>query len=191
MKKCAYIFLGTFAAATSLLAACGGGGGGEASYAGQWLYVGRLLVNDCNVRIPSTATFNWTVNQNGSTVVVNSGQITLEGSTNEKDGFDVLARTSNPSNGCEAGYGIGFENASDGEAEAVVVIVSKCGSLSCTIGYGGIATQQTTSTAEGIISEDTMAEIGSSLVEPTKRRGRTTEGGLENAVEELLMNGLE
>ena len=190
MKKSTNTYLVIAAIMASLLGGCGGGGGGgQASYAGQWVFVGRNLINDCNANVPTTETLNWTVNQDGSTVVVNSGQVTLQGSTNDKDGFEVTAYSTNSSNGCETGYGIGFEDASDGEAQAVVALVVKCGNVTCRIGYGGIATRQSTSTSNAAFLEDnTLADLGSSLENPTQDHGLATEGGLENAVEEMLLN---
>ena len=88
--------------------------------------------------VPDAISSHLTVNQNESYVVVDSGSITLTGSTNEYDGFTVSAVTAG-SDGCTNAYAYEFRNASDGEAEVALGIGVRCGSSQCVVAYGGAA----------------------------------------------------
>lgn len=121
-------------------AACGGGssGGNDQFYGGIWRYQGLQVVNDCSLRLPGTVDHTHTVNQSAERVVLDSGQLVLQGLVDpEIDGFSVNLATQ--SNGCSAATAIVYDGASDGEASTGLAIVSRCGSLTCSTGWGGVA----------------------------------------------------
>ena len=122
----------------SLFCACGGGGSGNASnfYGGVWEFQGRMLINDCNLNLPGAFSAVNTVNQDGTRVVLDSGSLVFEGKVNDHDdGFDVGIRRL--ADGCETASAYSYQEAEDGDASVGFAIVSACGSLACTVGYGG------------------------------------------------------
>lgn len=171
---------------------CGGGGGGGSAdsgfYAGSWsLSLGRA-VNDCGLGLPVTFTNTVLVNQNGSEVVVDSGRVVLTGSTHEEDGFFV-ARVEAGANGCETATGYRFEDASDGEADVVLAIVSRCGRGECAVAYGGSGRRVSSRSAAGLSGEGTseLPQIQGLVVEGAEG-GREVSGEVpvEERVELLL-----
>jgi hypothetical protein len=126
-----------------ILGACGGAGGSGSGgfYAGVWDFVGAKFVDDCNTGAPGSTSITLTVNQDGRDVVVNSGNVTLTGTTNQDDGFTVTASLPG-SNGCAGAASYVFKNASDGNADVGVGIAVRCGVTQCTVAYGGPATRR-------------------------------------------------
>jgi hypothetical protein len=167
---------------------CGGGGGSDASsaYSGTWDYRTALASNAC--RLAVDATFNGTlrVTQDGSNVTVQGGSLTLTGTTNDKDGFSAMV-TRPAANGCTSGMLIEFRDASDGEAQVAIAIAAECRGRTCAVGYGGTGTRTSTKfsgeseTADS--SEDTISTITSGMQVGTVG----AEGGIENGLEETLM----
>ena len=117
----------------------GGGGGGsdEAFYAGIWRFIGTKILDDCSSGLPNSSTVDITVNQNGNNIVAKSGNITLTGTTNNEDGFNV-GYESVSSNGCPVATAYIFKNASDGNADVGLGIAAQCGSPNggCPVGSG-------------------------------------------------------
>lgn len=123
-----------------VLSACGGGGGGDGTsagnYAGTWDLALRQVVNDCNADVSPTFVQRALVNQDGQRVVVDLGQGVLAGTTNNEDGFEV-STSGTTSGGCQSATALVFKDASDGNANVGFAIVVRCGSATCTLGYGG------------------------------------------------------
>lgn len=118
---------------------CGGGGGGGTSfYGGVWDFAGTKVLDDCNSGMDTNTILTLTVNQDEDYVVVDSGSLTMTGTTNDHDGFDVSG-SSTMSNGCVGGYAYGFRDASDGSADVALAIVANCGGSTCSLGYAGTA----------------------------------------------------
>lgn len=121
------------------LLACGGGGGGGggSSYSGTWDVATRKAYDECNVGAESVFVARINVNQNGNEVVVNSGTVTLTGTTNDQDGFSVSGGFL--SQGCTISAAYVFGDASDGDASVGFALTARCGNSQCTVGYGGRA----------------------------------------------------
>lgn len=117
---------------------CGGGGGSDdgAFYGGVWRFSGIKFSDECNAGVSTVFNTVITVNQDQGRIVATSGQITLTGTTNDKDGFSVSATAPAP-NGCSYGYAYEFRNASDGEADVGLGFALQCGNRICTVGYAG------------------------------------------------------
>lgn len=117
---------------------CGGGGGGDdaAFYGGVWRFSGIKFSDECNSGADTAFNSVISVNQDENRVVATSGQITLTGTTNDKDGFSVTATAPAP-NGCTYAYAYEFRNASDGHADVGLGFALQCGNRICAIGYGG------------------------------------------------------
>ncbi len=136
--------------------ACGGGGGNDSeSYAGTWSFSGNKVHETCDSGAPSTASVTLTVNQDGDRVVVNSGSITLVGTTNDQDGFGVVG-SGTTTNGCSTEYAYYFDGASDGDADVGLAIVANCGGARCEVGYGGSASKRNDRVAYA--SQDTQLD---------------------------------
>jgi hypothetical protein len=107
------------------------------------------------------------VNQDGTRIVVDSGNAVLTGNTTDDDGFAVDAIRAPDANGCIGGVAYNFKDASDGEANVGAAISSTCpnrGNLICTVGYGGTAVRRDTRSANKASTDDTtIAEIQSAL----------------------------
>lgn len=172
----------TLCALTTVSAACGGGGGGgndSAFYGGIWNFTGLKVIDECNSGVSQAIAVQLTVNQNDNQVVVNSGTITLTGTTNPaEDGFTVTA-TSAASNGCQNGYAYVFKNASDGLADVGTAIKVICGTRSCAVAYGGTATRNggKSFSAENALELDLEA-LGESLASKCAEDG----GGVSEKV---------
>lgn len=171
MKYCSLPKIALLSLIVFVSAACGGGGGGKSSsgfYGGTWNFAGRIVVNDCNSQIPSETVVNLVVNQDGNRVVVNAGSVTLQGNTNNRDGFDV-ASASQSANGCETGTAIIFANASDGIADTGLAIVAQCGNLRCTASWGGESVRQN---GKGYLAPSfDLVELESALVSSMNSQG--------------------
>jgi len=184
-------FVTTFSLGALLVASvsgCGGGGGGGSAdsgfYAGSWsLSLGRA-VNDCGLGLPVTFSNTVLVNQNGSEVVVDSGRVVLTGTTHDEDGFFV-SRVEAGANGCETATGYRFEDASDGEADVVLAIISRCGRGECSVAYGGSGRRLSSRSAAGVSSEEApeISQLQELLVEGAAG-GREVSG--DTPVEESL-----
>lgn len=157
-----------------LFSACGGGGGGgggSAFYGGLWRFAGVNALNDCNIDIPVQVIANLTVNQDGERVVVDSGNVVLEGTTNEEDGFAV-AHSGVTENGCALALAYVFKDASDGEADTGFAIVSRCGSLQCSVAYGGTSLRS----GRANIDDSDAATVDEVIEVITGQIGHQTEG---------------
>jgi len=95
------------------------------------------LSDECGIRQTSINT-DVLVNQDGDRVVVNSGRMTLTGTTNEHDGFDV-STDAKDLGGCFGAGAYSFRDASDGEAVVGLALSVQCGGRTCTAGFGGTA----------------------------------------------------
>jgi hypothetical protein len=170
---------------------CGGGGGSDsgsnsARYAGTWDYKTIKLSDSCNLRANAQLNATMTVQQNGSSVSVQAGSLSLTGVTNDKDGFN--ANLIQPgTNGCTQGFGISLQDASDGEGLIAVAIAVQCGNRTCSVGYGGTAvrssTRSNTKSLDADATENTVAQINDLVANSAVG----FDGGLENAVEETLL----
>lgn len=122
-----------------LCSACGGGGGGTGNtkgfYAGMWTVSATKVVDDCQAGLDETISRTVTVNQNGNTVVLDSGSLVLTGTTNEDDGFTVTH--SDFTDGCTRAAAYSFGNASDGLADVGFALSVQCGVAKCTAAYSG------------------------------------------------------
>lgn len=158
MKKL-IILIGVFA-----VVGCGGGGGsssGGGTYNGIWQFNGVKVLDECGSGAPSLAAIqNLIVNQDGNNIVVNSGQITLTGTTNNDDGFLVSTQTVSPQ-GCPIGYGYSFSDASDGDADVAIAIVVTCGNAQCRLGFAGNAIRDGSRSL--ITSSDSIESLANSL----------------------------
>jgi len=167
-------FCAVLALAAIVAAACGGGGGGSKKgfYAGIWNFNGLKVLDDCRTNAPGSVSSQLIVNQDGKRVVVNSGRVTMEGETTDKDGFEVTFVTTTDS-GCLLGTACIFENASDGIADAGMAVVLECGRQSCSVVYAGSAVRQ----GRGAVFEDELMDL-ETLIEGLGC------GGLPEAVEQ-------
>lgn len=146
-------------------ASCGGGGGGDDSgggagfYAGTWDYAAYKAVDPCSSPLDERISGWLIVNQDGSRVVVNTGQITLTGTTNDDDGFTV-GWGGISDNGCETAIAYALTDASDGEADLGLAMGVRCGLQECTVGYGGSALRRDTkSYSAGTRDRGTLDEL--------------------------------
>lgn len=158
----------------SFFCACGGGGGGDSSnfYGGVWKFQGRMLINDCNLNLPGTFSATNTVNQDGTRVVLDSGSLVFEGRVNDQDdGFDVGIRRF--ADGCETASAYSYQEADDGDASVGFAIVSACGSLACTVGYGGRSIRSSGRTLQ---STDDIPTLLESLVLQTSTQSSYRQG---------------
>ena len=128
------------------LFSCGGGGGGSnesggnvSFYGGVWDFTGLVIDDPCGISKgqPSLLTLN--VNQEDKKVVVDAGQLHLEGETSNQDGFTVSGGHRGDDN-CLNGYAISFKDASDGKADlAGYSVTIQCANVRCSVTYGGVA----------------------------------------------------
>lgn len=130
------------------LAGCGGGGGGTAKedsaggfYAGTWDIQGAKVSDDCRTGLPTVATNTVVVNQDGSRVVVDSGNLVLTGSTNSRDGFEA-SESAPGSPGCTTATSYSFDDASDGNAIVAFGIGAQCSGRTCLVLYSGSGTRR-------------------------------------------------
>jgi len=170
-----------------MLSACGGGGGGSSSnYGGSWAFQGTKVVDTCRSSLPQVTSANLVVTQNGSAVTVQSGSLTLTGSVNNNDGFDVLV-TRPGTNGCTQASSLVFRNASDGTADAGLAFAAECGNVTCTVGYGGIAVRGASNSFQDKVMESDLDSLAAALTEASESADGGVEGGLLNAIEETQM----
>lgn len=158
----------------------GGGGGGTTSYAGTWQFRGVKVVDQCNSGVASTIASTMLVNQNGSEVAVQLGNINLRGTVNDRDGFDA-SMTAPGKDGCTVASSVTYRNASDGEADVGLALGVQCGNRSCAVGYGGSAIR----VSDRELSKEASFELDSAtdaLAQGAETAG--IDGGLENAIEE-------
>lgn len=167
---------------------CGGGGGSDDSsaYSGTWDYSTSLASNECRLAVDGSMNGTLQVTQDGSNITVQGGSLTLTGTTNDKDGFTAIV-TRPASNGCTAGMLIEFREASDGEALVGIAIAAECRGRTCGVGYGGTATRTANKSFEesetGDIAENTISTVTSGV-----EVGEVgADGGVENGLEETLM----
>jgi hypothetical protein len=138
-KKIVKIILVSFLLSTI---SCGGGSSGGDPFFGGVYNVSLIKVEDSCNALPQTTTSNQvhTVNQDGRRIVLDSGQVVLQGQViDDNTGFDVVNRRE--SDGCvtstavvyrptdqDADYGVGF------------AIIARCGGESeCIATFGGLA----------------------------------------------------
>lgn len=121
------------------LLACGGGGGGGggSSYSGTWDVAATKTLDECNSGTAPAISARINVNQNGNEVIVNSGDVTLTGGVNDRDGFTVAGGFQ--SSGCTNAAAYVFSDASDGDASVGFALTVRCGNAQCTVAYGGRA----------------------------------------------------
>lgn len=129
------------------ISACGGGGGGGSSlpfYGGIWKFEGVKVVDDCQSGAPFATATTLTINQEDAHVVVDSGNVVLEGSVDTtNDGFLVVAEKASTVAGCSPNkFAYSFEDASDGNANVAVAIVTTCGNAQCSLAFSGTAVRQ-------------------------------------------------
>lgn len=165
----------------------GGGGGGTTSYAGTWQFRGVKVVDQCNSGVSATISSTMLVNQNGSEIAVQLGNVSLSGSVNDKDGFD--ASTTRPGDdGCTVGYSVTYRDASDGEADVGLALGVQCGNRTCAVGYGGGAVRLSDRELPQTKSLD-LTDVEGALAGGTVKGG--IDGGLENALEETKADLLQ
>lgn len=163
------------AALTLSLFACGGGGGGGSNgggssgfYAGTWDFVGRLGLDDCNTGAAPTASAVFLVNQDGNRVVLNTGSLALQGTTNNQDGFDVSGGSTLPS-GCQGATAVVYTDASDGSAAAALVLAVRCGAARCNAGWSGEAVLRSGRGAADSEYHTDVSDLETSLSEATAK----------------------
>ena len=122
------------------------------NYTGTWLFKGTEAVDTCSINEDITFTSQPRVSQSGSNVVVVSGTVTMTGTTNDMDGFDVYGPVTTGANGCQSQSGYRFTNASDGNAGVQLAIAVQCGSTQCGIRWDGGAVRQSFNTALSIVT---------------------------------------
>lgn len=170
------------------LVACGGGGGGSSSgnYAGTWDIGASRVLNDCGARVDPTFVTTIVVNQDNNRVVVNSGNLTLEGETNDRDGFTV-STAYNSTNGCQVGAGYSLSDASDGEANVGIALVVRCGSRECAVGYSGTATRRDSKMLDrSAPSDNSSASVEKALTESVlEGNGEEGQGAVPSTASEL------
>lgn len=128
------------------------------NYSGTWIFSGVLAYNNCNLSgFPNAVSATNRVTHTGNNVVLVSGTVTLTGTTHNEDGFEVYSPITTDSNGCRSQIGERYEGASDGNANAAVLFVAQCGTLSCGLGYAGTALRQSSSSAISIETESYSA----------------------------------
>jgi hypothetical protein len=114
-----------------------------ANYSGKWSFQGTLAVNDCALSgLDNTVSATNTISHSGNNVVLVSGSLTMTGTTNDEDGFDVHSPLIDLGDGCIGLSGYRYEGASDGNAFAIFAMVVQCGSAQCGVGYGGTSVRQ-------------------------------------------------
>lgn len=161
-----------FAVLISLIAfGCGGGGGGgPKSFAGRWAFVSTgLTVDDCNLGVDLPSPQTWVVNQDGNRIVLDVGSLVLQGAVKEGDnGFDVNG-SGNLSNGCIGAWAI--STTIDGNSGTAGVATSAtCGSLTCTIGSGGVIERLSPRSLQAE-SADWLQDYGVEISDLVKERG--------------------
>ena len=121
-----------------LLASCGGGGGSNSSVpylAGT--YTGTLIKTSQTCPVPDTFV-NGTVlvNQNGRTIIINQGNLTLNGSVTSEDSLEA-SETSTDSNGCITEITVTLTSITNASAADNVDIKVSCGSTTCEVALDG------------------------------------------------------
>lgn len=170
------------------LSACGGGGGGSSSsdYSGTWAFQGNKLSDSCRSSLGPTLSSTFSVTQDGSSVTVQAGSLTLTGQLTDQDGFDAIL-TRPGTNGCVQGVSVAIRNASDGNADAVYVLGAQCRNVTCTVGYGGAAIRTSSKSLETGTDDTIVEELTKSVVDTTETTENGMEGGLLSALEETRM----
>lgn len=172
-------------------AGCGGGGGSDsgsnsAPYAGTWDYQTTKLSDSCRLGTSAQLNATMTVEQHGSSVSVQAGSVSLSGATNDKDGFTATGTQAGP-NGCTQGFGISLQDASDGRGLIAVVVAVQCGNRTCSVGYGGTATRTSTRMNTKSLGADATEDTAANINNLVANSDVGVDGGLENAIEETLL----
>jgi hypothetical protein len=182
---------------TTVLYSCGGGGGGgnSAFYGGVWQFQGVKVIDDCNFNAPNSATLTLNVNQAGDEVIADVGSLQFSGMTNDEDGFTIIHQQ--PADDlCETASAIAFKEASDGNANAGYAIVTKCRSLTCSVGYSGTAIRSSRRSLESGAVQDPaqlLQQFAASIHQgnirasiPTDEQPLPTDIAAEQLAEQLL-----
>ncbi len=134
----------TFDTAGSYLASCGGGGGGNGNdtpFLGG-IYRGTLFLssNTCPFVLPSSESFEWTVNQDGEKIVLDSssGQ-TFVGAVTGNNSFQVAK--DQPSSNCVTTTRVQISEITSNKGHVDLVISAVCSRAACSVNYEGQASR--------------------------------------------------
>ena len=128
-----------------LITGCGGGGGsGDSAPSFGGVYRAALILTDnsCGPGFDGVVTVTQTVNQDGETIVMDSGDSVLTGTVNAgRNGFSVSRETESES--CTIEQAIAYTEDSSGESDFVVALIQRanCTGLVCSLTYLGVANQ--------------------------------------------------
>jgi hypothetical protein len=116
-------------------------------YSGLWDFTVTSVEGKCSVNTDRMLTGYLYVTHTGTKVSLRNINLTLIGTTNSKDGFDVVSPTISFGEECSGQSEIRFEDASDGEALASHTVLVACNPAAwtkfvpyiCSVKYSGKA----------------------------------------------------